>query len=145
MQENQASVEQVDPKSIPKKRRWGTIISSTDATPAFSVSTDSLKALVPGAKPLSINEVRLSKDDDEDRERRNRDKRYSSSEAGGGDHKTREDGDKAKNSEAKKDAKGDNHMGNERNSIIFCTNFYSRISTILKRQNRILVAISEWL
>jgi len=36
--------------------------------------------LVPGAKPLSINEVRLSKDDDEDRDRhRSNDKRHNSS------------------------------------------------------------------
>ncbi|XP_034936869.1 apoptotic chromatin condensation inducer in the nucleus-like [Chelonus insularis] len=75
--ENHVSSDQVDPTTIPKKRRWGTV-TSTDTTPAYSISTDSLKVLVPGAKPLSISEVRLSKDDEDDRERRkDRDKRYS--------------------------------------------------------------------
>lgn len=111
LQENHTSTEQNDAKSIPKKRRWGTILTPTDPTPAFSVSTESLKVLVPGAKPLSVNEVRLSKDDDDERDRRNqREKRYSTSESGT-EHKPREDGEKPKNSESKKDAKGDNHMG----------------------------------
>lgn len=56
-------------KSVPRKRRWGTALS-TDSVPSFSISTDSLKALVPGAKPLSINEVRLSKDDDDERDQK---------------------------------------------------------------------------
>ncbi|KAK2582524.1 hypothetical protein KPH14_004819 [Odynerus spinipes] len=60
-------------KSVPRKRRWGTTLS-TDSAPSFSISTDSLKALVPGAKPLSINEVRLSKDDDDERDQKDSDK-----------------------------------------------------------------------
>ncbi|XP_043274879.1 apoptotic chromatin condensation inducer in the nucleus isoform X2 [Venturia canescens] len=111
--ENHASGEQNDVKSIPKKRRWGTILTPTDPTPAFSVSTESLKVLVPGAKPLPINEVRLSKDDDEERDRRNqREKRYSTSESGT-EHKSRDD-EKPKNAESKKDSKGDNHIVSRR-------------------------------
>ena len=69
---------------------------------------------MPGAKPLSISEVRLSKDDDEDRERRSqREKRYSAGEPGN-DHK-RDADDKSKIAELKKELKGDNHIGR-----IFC-------------------------
>ncbi|XP_012283744.1 apoptotic chromatin condensation inducer in the nucleus [Orussus abietinus] len=67
--ENITNTEQSEGKCIMRKRRWGTALP-TDVTPAFSVSTESLKVLVPGAKPLSINEVRLSKDDDEERDQR---------------------------------------------------------------------------
>ncbi|XP_015113742.1 apoptotic chromatin condensation inducer in the nucleus [Diachasma alloeum] len=89
-------------KSIPKRRRWGTAFS-TDIAPVLSISTDSLKALVPGAKPLSINEVRLSKDDDEDRNRR-KDKRQMAN-----------DEDKSKaDSEIKNDTLKDNHIGARR-------------------------------
>ncbi|XP_063972218.1 apoptotic chromatin condensation inducer in the nucleus [Diachasmimorpha longicaudata] len=89
-------------KSIPKRRRWGTAFS-TDIAPVLSISTDSLKALVPGAKPLSIKEVRLSKDDDEDRDRR-KDKRQVAN-----------DEDKSKaDHETKNDSSKDNHMGARR-------------------------------
>ncbi|XP_011304605.1 apoptotic chromatin condensation inducer in the nucleus [Fopius arisanus] len=89
-----------EPKSIPKRRRWGTALS-TDMAPVLSISTDSLKALVPGAKPLSINEVRLSKDDEEDRDRGRKDKRQ-----------VMNDGDTLKaNSEIKNDISKDNHIG----------------------------------
>lgn len=69
--------------------------------------------MVPGAKPLSITEVRLSKDDDDGKsKRREREKLYSISE----DHreeKIRDDGTGA-NSEREKrgDLKHDNHIGN---------------------------------
>ncbi|XP_071626084.1 uncharacterized protein Acn isoform X1 [Temnothorax longispinosus] len=77
--QNKENGNEQEPKCVPRKRRWGTALS-TDTAPSFSISTDSLKALVPGAKPLSINEVRLSKDDDEDRDRhRSNDKRHNSS------------------------------------------------------------------
>jgi len=66
--------------------------------------------LVPGAKPLSINEVRLSKDDDEDRDRhRSNDKRYNSSNITN-DKAT--DENLQKNGTAKKgNGKVDNHIG----------------------------------
>ncbi|XP_012534243.1 apoptotic chromatin condensation inducer in the nucleus [Monomorium pharaonis] len=77
--QNKENGSEQEPKCVPRKRRWGTALS-TDTAPSFSISTDSLKALVPGAKPLSINEVRLSKDDDEDRDRhRSNDKWHNSS------------------------------------------------------------------
>lgn len=66
--------------------------------------------MVPGAKPLSINEVRLSKDDDEDRDRhRSNDKRHSSNDSTN-DKVT--DENLQKNGAAKKgNAKVDNHIG----------------------------------
>lgn len=65
---------------------------------------------MPGAKPLSINEVRLSKDDDEDRDRyRSNDKRHNSSDITN-DKAT--DENLQKNGGAKKgNAKVDNHIG----------------------------------
>lgn len=76
-----------------------------------------LQAIVPGAKPLSINEVRLSKEDDDDRDRhRSNDKRYNSSD-NTGDNKTADESAQ-KNSAAKKGNNGkvDNHMGTCTNS-----------------------------
>ncbi|OXU22941.1 hypothetical protein TSAR_002274 [Trichomalopsis sarcophagae] len=64
--ENHADNEQPDQKSCTKRRRWG-MTTTSDVAPAFSISTDSLKALVPGAKPLSVNEVKLDKDQDEEK------------------------------------------------------------------------------
>ncbi|XP_015601915.1 apoptotic chromatin condensation inducer in the nucleus isoform X2 [Cephus cinctus] len=116
--ENNAVSDQSDGKCIPRKRRWGTSIS-TDVAPAFSVSTESLKALVPGAKPLPINEVRLSKDDNEDRERRkDRDKRHMSVDSVG-DYKIREDGTQQKSEATKKsDSKMENHIARRKISIV---------------------------
>jgi len=67
--------------------------------------------LVPGAKPLSINEVRLSKDDDEDRDRhRSSDKRHNSNDSTNDNKVT--DENLQKNGAAKKgNAKVDNHIG----------------------------------
>ncbi|EZA48094.1 apoptotic chromatin condensation inducer in the nucleus isoform X2 [Ooceraea biroi] len=102
-----------EPKCIPRKRRWGTALS-TDTAPSFSISTDSLKALVPGAKPLPINEVRLSKDDDEDRDRhRSNDKRHSSNDSTNDDKAI--DESSQKNGAAKKgNGKVDNHIATRR-------------------------------
>nr|CAG4637407.1 EOG090X0F73 [Ceriodaphnia reticulata]SVE73238.1 EOG090X0F73 [Ceriodaphnia reticulata] len=43
----------------PRKRRWGTSQLLPTKKPALVISTDSLKTLVPDAKPLSADEVRL--------------------------------------------------------------------------------------
>ncbi|XP_046645566.1 apoptotic chromatin condensation inducer in the nucleus-like isoform X2 [Daphnia pulicaria] len=43
----------------PRKRRWGTSQLLPTKKPALVISTDSLKSLVPDAKPLSAEEVRL--------------------------------------------------------------------------------------
>nr|SVE87684.1 EOG090X0F73 [Daphnia similis] len=43
----------------PKKRRWGTSQLLPTKKPALVISTDSLKTLVPDAKPLSAEEVQL--------------------------------------------------------------------------------------
>nr|SVE75434.1 EOG090X0F73 [Daphnia dolichocephala] len=43
----------------PRKRRWGTSQLLPTKKPALVISTDSLKTLVPDAKPLSAEEVRL--------------------------------------------------------------------------------------
>ena len=65
---------------------------------------------MPGAKPLSINEVRLSKDDDEDRDRhRSNDKRHNSSDI---TYDKITDENLQKNGAAKKgNGKVDNHIG----------------------------------
>jgi len=67
--------------------------------------------LVPGAKPLSINEVRLSKDDDEDKDRhRSNDKRHNSNDSTNDNKIT--DENLQKNGTAKKgNGKTDNHIG----------------------------------
>nr|CAG4649742.1 EOG090X0F73 [Scapholeberis mucronata]SVE93926.1 EOG090X0F73 [Scapholeberis mucronata] len=44
---------------VPRKRRWGTSQLLPTKKPALVISTDSLKTLVPDAKPLSAEEVRL--------------------------------------------------------------------------------------
>lgn len=64
---------------------------------------------MPGAKPLPINEVRLSKDDDEDRDRhRSNDKRHSN------DIDKALDENSQKNGAAKKgNGKVDNHIGTD--------------------------------
>lgn len=64
---------------------------------------------MPGAKPLSINEVRLSKDDDEDRDRHRNDKRHNSSD---NINDKAIDENLQKNGAAKKgNGKIDNHIG----------------------------------
>ncbi|XP_029158671.1 apoptotic chromatin condensation inducer in the nucleus isoform X2 [Nylanderia fulva] len=110
--QNKENGSEQEPKCVPRKRRWGTALS-TDTAPSFSISTDSLKALVPGAKPLSINEVRLSKDDDEDKDRhRSNDKRHNSSDSTN-DKIT--DESLQKNGTAKKgNGKTDNHIATRR-------------------------------
>ncbi|XP_076244444.1 apoptotic chromatin condensation inducer acinus [Calliopsis andreniformis] len=110
--ENHENAEQ-ESKCVPRKRRWGTALS-TDTAPSFSISTDSLKALVPGARPLSINEVRLSKDDDEDRDRYRASEKWNSSD-GVNDSKSGDEGVTQKNGAAKKgDGKIDNHIATRR-------------------------------
>ncbi|KAL6442402.1 hypothetical protein ACFW04_002561 [Cataglyphis niger] len=111
--QNKENGSEQEPKCVPRKRRWGTALS-TDTAPSFSISTDSLKALVPGAKPLSINEVRLSKDDDEDKDRhRNNDKRHNSSDSTNDNKIT--DENLQKNGTAKKgNGKADNHIAARR-------------------------------
>lgn len=110
--ENQDKIDE-EPKCVPRKRRWGTALS-TDTAPSFSISTDSLKALVPGAKPLSINEVRLSKDDDEDRDRyRGNDKWHNSSDELD-DNKTNDDLAQKNGATKKGDGKMDNHIAARR-------------------------------
>ncbi|XP_072751372.1 uncharacterized protein Acn [Anoplolepis gracilipes] len=111
--QNKENGSEQEPKCVPRKRRWGTALS-TDTAPSFSISTDSLKALVPGAKPLSINEVRLSKDDDEDKDRhKSNDKRHNSSDSTNDNKIT--DENLQKNGTAKKgNAKADNHIATRR-------------------------------
>ncbi|KAK7872493.1 hypothetical protein R5R35_014284 [Gryllus longicercus] len=54
---------------IPRKRRWGQSNSSRPSKrPVLSISTDSLKTLIPGAKPVPIGEVQLIQDEDIKRE-----------------------------------------------------------------------------
>ncbi|XP_076630012.1 apoptotic chromatin condensation inducer acinus isoform X2 [Colletes latitarsis] len=116
-QENHDSVEQ-ESKCVPRKRRWG-IALSTDTAPSFSISTDSLKALVPGARPLSINEVRLSKDDDEDRDRYRAGEKWYNSNEGMNDNKSGDEILMQKNGTAKKgDGKIDNHIARRKISIV---------------------------
>ncbi|CAK9821415.1 Apoptotic chromatin condensation inducer in the nucleus [Anthophora retusa] len=111
--ENHDNTEQ-ESKCVPRKRRWGTALS-TDTAPSFSISTDSLKALVPGARPLSINEVRLSKDDDEDRDRYRVNEKWHNSSEGVNDNKSGDESIAQKNGAAKKgDAKIDNHIAARR-------------------------------
>ncbi|XP_076182594.1 apoptotic chromatin condensation inducer acinus isoform X1 [Ptiloglossa arizonensis] len=111
--ENHDNVEQ-ESKCVPRKRRWGTALS-TDTAPSFSISTDSLKALVPGARPLSINEVRLSKDDDEDRDRYRAGEKWYNSSEGMNDNKSGDEILMQKNGAAKKgDGKMDNHIAARR-------------------------------
>lgn len=43
LQENHDNTEP-DSKCVPRKRRWGTALS-TDTAPSFSISTDSLKVI----------------------------------------------------------------------------------------------------
>lgn len=62
-----------------------------------------LQEIVPGAKPLSITEVRLSKDDDDERESR-RERRQNDTAI-----------DKGKDmADKKSDAKQDNHIGKKK-------------------------------
>ncbi|XP_012249462.1 apoptotic chromatin condensation inducer in the nucleus isoform X2 [Bombus impatiens] len=107
-----------DSKCVPRKRRWGTALS-TDTAPSFSISTDSLKALVPGARPLSINEVRLSKDDDEDRDRYRVSEKWHNSNEGINDNKSGDENIMQKNGATKKgDPKIDNHIARRKISIV---------------------------
>ncbi|XP_048261247.1 apoptotic chromatin condensation inducer in the nucleus-like isoform X3 [Bombus affinis] len=115
--ENHDSTEP-DAKCVPRKRRWGTALS-TDTAPSFSISTDSLKALVPGARPLSINEVRLSKDDDEDRDRYRVSEKWHNSNEGINDNKSGDENIMQKNGATKKgDPKIDNHIARRKISIV---------------------------
>ncbi|XP_076645756.1 apoptotic chromatin condensation inducer acinus isoform X2 [Halictus rubicundus] len=115
--ENHDNIE-VESKCVPRKRRWGTALS-TDTAPSFSISTDSLKALVPGARPLSINEVRLSKDDDEDRDRFRTNEKWYNSNEGANDNKSDNESVTQKNGTAKKgDGKIDNHIARRKISIV---------------------------
>ncbi|XP_068973666.1 apoptotic chromatin condensation inducer in the nucleus-like isoform X2 [Bombus flavifrons] len=115
--ENHDSTEP-DSKCVPRKRRWGTALS-TDTAPSFSISTDSLKALVPGARPLSINEVRLSKDDDEDRDRYRVSEKWHNSNEGINDNKSGDENIMQKNGATKKgDPKIDNHIARRKISIV---------------------------
>nr|XP_031829247.1 apoptotic chromatin condensation inducer in the nucleus isoform X2 [Nomia melanderi] len=115
--ENHDNADQ-ESKCVPRKRRWGTALS-TDTTPSFSISTDSLKALVPGARPLSINEVRLSKDDDEDRDRFRTNEKWYNSNEGTNDNKSDNESVTQKNGVAKKgDGKIDNHIARRKISIV---------------------------
>lgn len=71
-----------------------------------------LQALVPGARPLSINEVRLSKDDDEDRDRYRAGEKWHNSSDGMNDNRSGDESVTQKNGAAKKgDGKIDNHIG----------------------------------
>ncbi|XP_033297325.1 apoptotic chromatin condensation inducer in the nucleus isoform X2 [Bombus bifarius] len=115
--ENHDNIEP-DSKCVPRKRRWGTALS-TDTAPSFSISTDSLKALVPGARPLSINEVRLSKDDDEDRDRYRVSEKWHNSNEGINDNKSGDENIMQKNGATKKgDPKIDNHIARRKISIV---------------------------
>lgn len=68
--------------------------------------------MVPGARPLSINEVRLSKDDDEDRDRYRAGEKWYNSSEGMNDNKSGDEILMQKNGAAKKgDGKMDNHIG----------------------------------
>lgn len=101
-------------KRVPKRRRWGTTTASADSNIEFSISTDSLKALVPGAKPLSITEVRLSKDDEDEQVRdKGRDKQTTSD--SNGEYTVRENTVTPKSEGPRKhDTKADNHIGSRR-------------------------------
>ncbi|XP_015428849.1 PREDICTED: apoptotic chromatin condensation inducer in the nucleus isoform X2 [Dufourea novaeangliae] len=115
--ENHDNADQ-ESKCVPRKRRWGTALS-TDSAPSFSVSTDSLKALVPGARPLSINEVRLSKDDDEERDRYRANEKWYNSNEGPNDNKSDDESVAQKNGTLKKgDGKIDNHIARRKISIV---------------------------
>lgn len=59
--------------------------------------------MVPGAKPLSVNEVKLTKDEDEKEHRKNKNEIT-------GDHKSKHDST-SKNDSSKKGDKADNHIG----------------------------------
>ncbi|XP_058809272.1 apoptotic chromatin condensation inducer in the nucleus [Phymastichus coffea] len=105
--ENHADNEQPDRKNSTKRRRWG-VTTTTDVAPAFSISTDSLKALVPGAKPLSMNEVRLGKDEDEDKDR------YKDKSEDVDGHKPKNDASSRNDTNRKGDDKMDNHIASRR-------------------------------
>lgn len=67
---------------------------------------------MPGARPLSINEVRLSKDDDEDRDRYRVSEKWHNSNEGINDNKSGDENIMQKNGATKKgDPKIDNHIG----------------------------------
>lgn len=67
---------------------------------------------MPGARPLSINEVRLSKDDDEDRDRYRVNEKWHNSNEGANDDKSGDENLLQKNGGTKKrDTKIDNHIG----------------------------------
>lgn len=71
-----------------------------------------LQALVPGARPLSINEVRLSKDDDEDKDRYRVSEKWHNSTEDVNDNQSDDESNAQKNGATKKgDTKIDNHIG----------------------------------
>lgn len=48
-------------QSVTRRRRWGAgKTSRAGKKPVLSISTDSLKNLIPGAKPVPVSEVQLS-------------------------------------------------------------------------------------
>lgn len=105
--------EKTEQKRVPKRRRWGTVLSA-DTSIEFSVSTDSLKVLVPGAKPLSITEVRLTKDIEEEQFRDKSREKHNTSDSNG-EYIVREEAVASKNEGSRKgDTKADNHMGSRR-------------------------------
>ncbi|XP_046990847.1 apoptotic chromatin condensation inducer in the nucleus-like isoform X1 [Schistocerca americana] len=61
---NKADAAEAAAGSISRKRRWGASKTSrANKKPVLSISSDSLKNLIPGAKPLSAGEVQLTEDD----------------------------------------------------------------------------------
>lgn len=66
---------------------------------------------MPGARPLSINEVRLSKDDDEDRDHYQISEKWHNSNEGVNDNKSGDENIQKNGTAKKGDAKIDNHIG----------------------------------
>jgi len=57
-------------QSVTRRRRWGAgKTSRAGKKPVLSISTDSLKNLIPGAKPVPVSEVQLSQEEEDRRER----------------------------------------------------------------------------
>lgn len=64
LQENQE--ECLPTKTNNRKRRWGASTSRVTKKPPVSISTDFLKEIIPEVKPLPINEVQLSPNEEEE-------------------------------------------------------------------------------
>lgn len=57
-------------QNVTRRRRWGAgKTSRAGKKPVLSISTDSLKSLIPGAKPVPVSEVQLSQEEEDRRER----------------------------------------------------------------------------